>query len=578
MSRSRALLIMVCLVFVTSARAMGSVATVPPAPHPAAEVEDFALLDQHGVFQRLTAYRDAKLVVLFTTQVGCPIVRASAAEVQRLATLYAPQGVRFLLLDAGSDDARADIAAEALSLGLTIPIAHDESQLVCEGLKATRTAEAIVVRTKDWTIAWRGPLDDRVGYETQKDAASRHWLVEALDAVLAGKPPLADADAVKGCAITYAAPRARARIDFATDVAPILQTHCTRCHQSGGIAPWAMSSHTKVAAWSDMIREVVRTRRMPPWGADHAYGAFTNDDSLSVAETRTLVHWTESGAPGSARDPLVDHPPKPVDEWPLGKPDLIITLPEQTIPATGTLPYRMLTARVTWTQDTWVRAVDLHPSNRKVMHHGFALLSEPREENGLNSFFASYVPGQDPVPFPKGTGKLLRAGTTLTFQFHYTTSGVAGRDTPRLGLYIAHEPITRELRVSSAHQTHLDLPPGARSIPAVALLTAPKPVMLYALSPHMHLRGDSMRMIAELPDGSSETLLSVPHYDLNWQQCYQLREPKALPAGTRIRCVGTFDNSVFNERNPDPTKRVHWGEQSWDEMFIGYCVYADAGP
>jgi peroxiredoxin len=584
----------------------------PPPPAKARQVEDFALIDTRGVFHRLSAERDAALVVLFVHQVGCPIVRGSVAELQRLSGIFTPQGVRFLLLDASSEDTRAAIVEEAEGLGLTLPVLRDESQVVAEGLGITRTAEAIVVRTKDWSIAWRGPLDDRLGYGAQKEQASHHWLGDALIAVLADQAPASASGPLKGCVITYAKPKAADHPDFAKDVAPILSARCRDCHQKGGIGPWAMTSEKKVAGWASMIREVVRTRAMPPWGADRGYGAFANDCSLTVEETRTLVHWVEGGAVESPSDPLVDKPAKVLPEWPLGRPDLIVPLPEQAVPATGVLPYRMADVTLELPRDTIIRAVDLRPSNRKLMHHAFAFVdgqeelpddiaADPRVQallerlkgqplppeirarldkrpRGLTSFFASYVPGMEPAFFPKGTGKLLPKNAKLTFQLHYTTNGEAGVDRPRLGLYFAKDKVDHELKVTSAFQLKLDIPPQTKAYPVEAMRTFLKDEVIYALSPHMHFRGSAMRFIADYPDGRSEILLSVPQYDLNWQRSYQLATPKAVPAGTKLRCVGMFDNSATNESNPDPTKRVHFGEQSWDEMFIGYIVYADANP
>jgi peroxiredoxin len=587
----------------------------PPAAGKKVQVEDFALLDHHGVFHQLTAQRDVPVVLLYVFAAGCPIVRHNVGELQRLAGEYAGKGVRTLLIDA-SQDTRAAVVEDATAVGLSLPVLLDESQLVAEGLGVTRTAEALVVRTKDWSIAWRGPLDDRVGYGAQKEKATHTWLADALAATIAGSEPVADpAAVVKGCAITFAKARATHQVDYAKDVAPILNSRCRECHQKGGIGPWSMENHKKVSGWAEMMREVIRTRAMPPWGADREYGSFSNDCALTVDEMRTVVHWIENGAKPSASDPLAEKPPKPAPEWPLGRPDLIVDLPEQQIPATGVLPYRMAEVSVPLAADTWVRAVDLRPSNRKNMHHAFAFISgdeemelpddiaaDPRVKGlldalkgrplppelkarmekrprGLTSFFASYVPGLEPSPFPSGTGKLLPKNAKLTFQMHYTTNGVAGTDRPRLGLYFvksAKDKVEHELKVTSAFQLKLSIPPQTRETRVEGVRTFLKDEVIHALSPHMHYRGSSMRFVAEYPDGSSETLLSVAKYDLDWQRTYRLAKPKPVPAGTRLRCIGVFDNSATNEKNPDPNKAARFGEQSWDEMFIGYVVYNDA--
>ncbi len=577
-------------------------------------VDDFALLDHHGVFRQLSRESDAAIVVLYSFATGCPIVRQNVAEVEALASEYAAKGVRIALIDSSPADDRAAISEEVKTLLITLPVLLDETQLVAEGLGITRTAEALVVRMKDMALVWRGPVDDRVGYGAQKPVATRRYLREAIAAVLAGQQPASDAPPVKGCALTFTQARAGHRPDFAKDVAPIIEGNCRACHQKGGAAPWAMDNHKLVAGRGAMIREVIRTRVMPPWDADPAHGRFANDCGMTVAEQRTLVHWIENGATPSASDPLALRKPKPAVEWPLGKPDLVLNLPEQPVPATGTLPYRTATVALDLPKDVWIRAVHFKPSHPEWLHHAFAfagdddfeipedIAADPRvakllerfkgqplppelksrlekRPRGLTSFFASYVPGLEPTPFPDGTGKLLKKGSSLTFSLHYTTNGTAGSDRPRLGLYFAKakkDQPERELKVTSAFQLRLDIPPQERAVPAHAERRFVKDSVIYALSPHMHYRGSAMRFTAEYPDGTTEILLSVPRYDLDWQRTYNLAEPKVVPAGTRIRCDGVFDNSAGNPSNPDPSKRVRFGEQSWDEMFIGYMVYADA--
>jgi hypothetical protein len=456
---------------------------------------------------------------------------------------------------------------------------------------------------------WRGPLDDRVGYGTQKAKATQTYLQDAIEAVLADKAPNNSVPAVKGCAITYAQPVKTHKIDYAKDIASILQDKCHHCHQPDGVAPWSMDNYKKIASRSTMMREVVRTRLMPPWDADPIHGRFAKDLSLSVAEQRTLIHWIEQGAPGSASDPIAMKKAQKQDEWPLGKPDLIIDLPEQKIPANGTVPYRKFTIEVPLKADTWIRAVDLRPSAPQWMHHAFALddAAELEEEfgndpryqqlkaflkgrdippemqkrlerrpRGLTTFFASYVPGLQPEFFPNGTGKLLKSGASLTFQLHYTTNGIAGTDKPRLGLYfVKGKPPERTFKVTSAFNLGFTIPPEVKATPTTAERGFTTPVTLFGFSPHMHYRGSSMRYTAVFPDGKEEVLLSVPRYNLDWQRTYMLAEPRTIPAGTTIRVDGIFDNSAMNPANPDPSKTVRFGNQSWDEMFIGYMVYVE---
>jgi len=235
------------------------------------------------------------------------------------------------------------------------------------------------------------------------------------------------------------------------------------------------------------------------------------------------------------------------------------------------------------TLDAWVREVDLQPTNRRVMHHGLAWIvypdgrdAPPTEGPSFTSgMFAAYVPGREVHPLPDGGGYLLPAGSKIRFQLHYTTTGRLERDTPRLGLYLADAPLAHELKTGAVGSFDFAIPPGASDHPEVAERTIGRDILLYQLSPHMHLRGKSMRIEAHGPDGSSRTLLSVPHYQFNWQRRYILDEPLRIPAGTRLVVRAVFDNSERNPANPDPTAWVRYGEQTFEEMLFGYFLYRD---
>jgi hypothetical protein len=369
-------------------------------------------------------------------------------------------------------------------------------------------------------------------------------------------------------------------ISYARQVAPILIEKCVACHQAGGIGPWPMDSYAMVKGWSAMMREVLMNRRMPPWHADPAVGRFAGDRSLSDEQMRTLVHWIDAGAPrGDGPDPLAARPDRAAPEWPLGEPDLVIDLPEQHVPASGVIDYRYIETPLPFERDVWVRAVHFKPSNRAVMHHGFALVkSDARADaaalNSVNTFFAVYAPGIAATPFPESSGQLLRKGSALRFELHYTAVGRRATDRPRLAIYLHERPPPRELVVASAANQQLRIPPYAAEHPVQAQLVLERDARLHALLPHMHYRGRRASYEARYPDGRRELLLSVPGYHFNWQTLYRLQTPKPVPAGTEIRVRGAFDNSAANPANPDPAREVRWGQQSWDEMFIGYVVYS----
>lgn len=547
-----------------------------------AAVGDFALLDQDGRFHRLYRNTLAKAVVLYSHGLGCAVVRESLPRFREIRDAYAKRGVVFYLINANPLDPRAALKGEAERLG--VPILKDDAQLVAHSLDLVRTGEAIILDTESWAIRYRGPIDDGVGYGVVRPAATRHYLTEALDAVLAGDPPVPPRVPAVGCVI--ARPSEQVRVSYSREVAPILREKCMGCHRPGGVAPWAMDRYQTVAGWSPMIREVIMTRRMPPWHADPEVGHFLADGSLSNAEQETLVRWIDAGSPrDGTEDPLIMGPvATDGGQWTLGEPDLVIEVPAQRIPAHGVVPYRWLRVPVPIKADRWVRAVQLRPSEPALMHHGFVFAQypgpltelQPDWGEGRNGFFGAHVPGFNLLQMPEGSGQPLPAGATLVFQLHYVPNGRAAIDRTRLGLYFHTRPPAREYVMQSAANRNIRLPPGVPDHEERAAAVLEEDGILSALYPHMHYRGSRIRYEARYPDGRSELLLSVPNYSFGWQGLYRLAEPKPLPAGTRIRIVAGFDNSALNPANPDPTREVRWGLRDLDEMLVGYFMYTRA--
>lgn len=549
------------------------------------KVADFALHDQKGDFHRLYKYGNShKVVVLYTQGVACPVVRLNVAALQDLEREFGPQGVAFLMLNANPQDDRAALAKEAGLLKIAQPILKDEAQLVAEALEVERTGEAIVIDTRTWTIRYRGPVDDRTpAFEAQKDKPAHRYLAEAIGATLkrrkvafASPPPQGI-----GCAIDIDR-NPKATISYAKEIVPILRERCMGCHRPRDIAPWSMDSYEVVKGWSRMMREVIATKRMPPWHADPQIGRFEHERRLTSAEEQKLVHWIDAGAPrGNEGDPLKESPPAAAEEWPLGKPDMVIDVPRQAIPALGNVDYRYVKVPVQVDGDKWVRAVQLKPSNRAAMHHGFVFVEypagfkgqQPNWAKGVGSFFAYYVPGTRPEPLPENSGQFLPKGAVIEFQLHYIAIGTDTVDEPQLALYFHKTPPKLEHVVASAYNGKISIPPHAAHHPEKAEATLKDEAMLYSLLPHMHYRGSQFRFTAHYPDGRDEALLSVPNYVFNWQTQYHLKEPRKLPAGTRIKVEAVFDNSKDNPFNPNPAAPVGWGTRTVDEMMIGYYMY-----
>lgn len=595
----------------------------PAAPLPARmeRVGDFALLDHEGRNHQLYRYIGSSAVVLFVYGSDCNIARNSVPALKELREQFASRGdgpllklrerfaardggflmqlqerianrsvnflmklreqfagpsVSFLMIDANPQDDRKTLQKDAVRYGIDMPILRDEFQLVAESLDLHRTGEALLIDTHTWQVVYRGPVDDRLYFEVTKAGAQQHFLRDAIEAVLDGRAVRPALPPAIGCRISL---DRKVDVSYAKQVAPILMEKCQYCHQAGGVAPWAMDSYDRVKGWSAMMREVLMNRRMPPWHADPAIGSFSNDRSLNREQIRTLVHWIDAGAPrGDGPDALAQRRAQTVPEWPLGEPDLVIDIPEQQIPAAGAIDYRYVEIPLPFDRDVWVRAVHLKPSNRAVMHHAFALVKLPAqpgapEPNGVNSFFATYAPGLNVEPFPGDSGQLLRKGVVLRFELHYTSVGYPTTDNPRLAIYLHKRPPSRELIVASAWNGDFHIPPYTADYPVEAKFVFDQDAVLHALLPHMHYRGSRASFEAHYPDGRSEMLLSVPRYHFNWQRLYDLRTPRPIPAGTEILVRGAFDNSRSNPANPDPAKSVRWGQQSWDEMFIGYVMY-----
>lgn len=532
---------------------------------------NFRLIDHTDRSWELYRFPEAPLIVVAAHSTSSDTVDSSQAAWAKLQTEH--PDLRFFYLNANSADTRADLAGWAETKDAQTPILKDTVQAVSRqaGLQAAGDI-AIIQPSRDWAIVWRGTISDL-------DVVS-----SAIQAITAGEVPPTARPASADEAIGYAA---ASDVQYARDVAPILQARCVSCHSEGNTGPFSMNSYRKVKGWSEMIEEGVMTKRMPPWHADPAYGHFVNDLSLTADEEQTLLTWIRAGAPKGADepDPLALAEPDDNDAWHLGEPDVVLEMPRPfDLPATGLVDYQYIHVPTGLTEDKWVRALEVKAGNREVVHHALIFVLyppeyahiQPRENEGLNGYFASFLPGALPRPYPEGTGQFLPAGSTFIFQMHYTTMGKATSDQSRMGLYFHDEPPAEALRITAVSETDLKIPPQNRDVEVQKEERFRKPGKIWGLSPHMHYRGSRFRFTAEYPDGGEATLLNIPYYEFDWQPMYLLNDPVAFPEKSRIRVVGAFDNSPTNPRNPDPDKYVRFGRQSFEEMFIGYVMMSEA--
>lgn len=531
---------------------------------PGEHVGNFRLFDAQGGSHHLYYFSDKDAIVLVAQDTSCAAATRRASALEKLQAEHGEQ-VQFFYINPTQQ------RGELTTVG-SVPVLVDDAQLVGRTLNLNRAGEALVINPKTWSLAYRG------------DAGKA--LSAALDDVLAGKPVSETSKRAKGCDIAYA-PHDGSAISYADRIVPILSENCVSCHRPGGIGPWAMTDYNMVRGFSLMIREVLMTRRMPPWHADPTVGHWANDRSLSREDLQTLVSWIDAGAPrGEGEDLLAQHAVhKPL--WgQLGEPDLVIDIPPTDVPATGVVDYQYKLVKNPLDKDVWVRASQIVPGERAVLHHvitRFGELIESGRRKGrvggsIGGGLAGYVPGAEARPLPEGTGTFLPAGATIEFQMHYTTSGVATTDHSKLGIYFHEAEPEHKIHGMILANGRIRIPPHAKNHQERVAQAFETDVLVYSILPHSHYRGKAARFVAQYPDGSEEVLLNVPNYDFNWQTTYLLDQPKFMPAGTRIVYTNWWDNSAQNPANPDPTKEVRWGQQSYEEMIFGAISYREVKP
>jgi peroxiredoxin len=542
------------------------------------EVPNFSLLDLSGKNWELRR-TEGRAVVLFFSGVGCPIARKSAPKLDALAKKFEDQGICFCIVNSDPDDSSDEIRKELNELhigGFTCLV--DPRQALALALDVKRTAEVVALRLSDRHIIYRGAIDDQFSEGSELPEPRHAYLDDALTAFLADRSVAVEETPPHGCRLGFA------KIDEEKDgpsyshVARILRQHCVDCHRRGDIGQWSMDSYGRVRNKAAMISEVLLERRMPPWDPDPNHGQFIGQNRLSREELQVLLRWSMAGAPrGEGPDPLAT-PLEPVPEWEFGTPDVVLRAGMQTVPATGVLDYRTLPLEFKRDKELWISGIEIKPGNRKVVHHAVLYAKWPGcNDNGDTNgvYLLAWAPGVPPMRLPEGVGKRLPVNASLSIQMHYTVCGSEQTDTTSAALRFWPGPQTRAVETREAIEWDLNLPPGSDEIRHAATYGFKTPATIYSVFPHMHVRGSAMRYELLLPDGTKETLLNVPRYDFNWQYVYALTEPRRVPAGAWLLVTGSFDNSVAKPGNPDPKKRVHFGAQSWDEMFIGFFEAAE---
>ncbi|WP_435008541.1 redoxin domain-containing protein [Tundrisphaera lichenicola] len=537
----------------------------------------FRLQDFRGAWHSSEDVPAGKRIVLAFLGVDCPVANRYAPTLADLSREFEGRGVAFFAVDSNRQDGPTAMGRFSEANKLPFPFLKDAGNSLADRLGVERTPEVVVLDERRM-IRYQGRIDDQFAPGSHRASPTRRDLAIALGELLDGREVSVPSAPAAGCRIGRMRPPGDGPVTYSGQVAQVLRDRCVACHREGEIAPFALTSYEEAVGWADTIAEVVREGRMPPWHASPDHGKFRNEARLTKGEKAAIVDWARDGAPQGEPTGPTPSPPGP-DGWQIPEPDLVLELPRVVeIPATGVLPYQRFEIDPKLDRDTWVNASQVRPGNPSVVHHLVVYVLPPGEgaRNPLdNQFLAAYSPGMPPRILPPGTAKVIPAGSKLLVEAHYTPRGTPQTDRSRIGLTFAdRSTIRKRMTSASAINYEFRIPPGAADYPVAAEHRFNQDYILYALMPHMHLRGKSFRFEAAYPDGRAEVLLDVPRYEFDWQNAYVLEDPKPMPEGTVIRCLARFDNSADNPNNPDPSRVVTFGEQTNDEMMIGYMDVA----
>ena len=507
-----------------------------------------------------------------------PVGQTVRAAAGRVATQYKDKSVTFLAIDSNVQDSLAELTAYARNSGITFSVVRDAKNKVAAQFGATRTPEVFVL-DEARVVRYQGRIDDQYGVGFARKTPGHNELKDAVDALLARRSVAVARTQPVGCLIGRAhEPQPNADVTYANQIARLFNKRCVECHHAGDIAPFSLTRYEDAAAWAEMIAEVVDQGRMPPWHADPKYGHFSDDRRLSDDEKRLIHAWVAAGAPQGDLKELPPTPTFAASGWHQNRPpDLILPMSDKPyqVKADGVLNYQFFRVDPHFTEDKWIEAAEVLPGNRAVVHHVLVHARGRGERGGGGAgqgFLAAYVPGLRSDAYPKGMAKRISAGSKLNFQIHYTPNGSKQEDITRIGLWFADpKQVTHEVRTIAAVNLLLVIPAGAENQPVEASTQRlPADAQILAFMPHMHLRGKSFLYEAVYANGKRETLLDVPKYDFNWQTAYRVEQPLKFPKGTKIHAVAHFDNSTDNLNNPNPKRIVFWGDQTYEEMMIGY--------
>ncbi len=573
--------------FLTSPLVVASTRTSAPVVESASDmgvgrmIADQTFKDLAGRPHRLSELAQRQGVVIAMSSATCPISKRYLPSLRALEKDLAGQGLSLLVVNAMAGEKAEEIKTQLREAGLSAPYLHDPEGVVAKSLGARTTAEVFLLDRR-LTLRYRGALDDQYGVDYSREKPAHRYLLAAIMEMLGGRPISASATSAPGCELDLKPSVGPAvATTYHRDVARILQQNCVRCHHDEGIAPFPLDDLASVKDHAKAIKRVLAEGTMPPWFAappkDGGPSPFSNDCSLGRRDKADLIAWIDSkdrplGDPAEAPVPL-----KFAGEWTIGQPDAIIPLSKAyEIKASGVMPYQTDVVTTTFAEDKWVKAYEIIPSARDVVHHVIVMVHPPGEKlasGGAENYWAIYVPGNSARVFDDGIARKLPAGARISFQIHYTPSGKIVEERMRLGLIFAKEAPQLEMRTVGVANHKLSIPPNTAAHVETKTQRVPFDLTVTNLLAHMHVRGKAFRYELIYPDGREELLLDIPHYDFNWQLRYDFKQPRVFPRDSSLRLTAVYDNSAGNRANPDPSKTVKWGQQTYDEMMIGYLEY-----
>ncbi|MBK8097897.1 MAG: alkyl hydroperoxide reductase [Planctomycetes bacterium] len=517
---------------------------------------------------------DVPATVVWFATIECPLVQRYLPRVQELAKDLAARRVPVLIVNVGPGDSLVDATAQVVEGAPAAIAAKDFDLSFARACGVERTVTAVVLDAQR-RIVYRGRIDAQYGYGGVAQERGREDLRAAIDEVLGGRPVTVATTPVAGCKITPPAVVAGTVPTWSRDVAPLFQQHCQECHRQGGEGPFPLATVHEARKHAAMIAEVVLQGRMPPWYGSSRHGTFVNWRGLDAAQKQTIAAWVAGGMPEGEAATAPAPRSWPNDEWRIGKPDLILKpVAPMRVPAEGSVPYQYFVLPYRFEHDTWVEAIEILPSNKRVLHHCNMARVKFGERWSQDGFITGYVPGGDAMVLDPGTAVKIPAGSVLVLQAHYVTTGQPEEDRLRVGLRFPRVVVEQEVRVLIAADFRFEIPAGANAHPVRARRQFKADAVGIGLFVHMHVRGRDMAVFAEPEGGERQPLLLVPNYNFDWQQSYRWAPgTQKFAAGTRIAALAHFDNSRFNPFNPDADVAVKFGLETTDEMMYAFLFY-----